>query len=240
MSNMEYINKFKSFFVNELTQFLNSRPDLVLLGDSNTLISYFGLFSNKKWSSLVANELKMSVANFGRDGATTFEILNSNRFKRAVKLNAEYYLICFGLNDEKYRSVTQFQDDTLKMVDSILSKTNGKPILMTNLKVDFEGGHYKYDRNAQKIMPYDNVKRKIARELNIPLIDIYQRFDKEIKKGMWDFQIRNTNVLDDSLDTFHVNDPNWFSNIHYNEKGNKLVADEVVKYFRRHILEKTS
>lgn len=229
---MKLIEKIKSITVNTVTPFLVHKPDIILLGDSNTLISYFGVFSKYKWSAILSKRLSMKIGNFGRDGATTEDFLNSKRLRRAIKLNAKYYIICFGLNDEKTRNLEQFKSDTINIINEIKNKTDGIPILMTNLKVDYQGGRYNYNRNDEKIIPYDNVKRKITKEYGIQLIDVYSRFENEIEKGNWDHRIRNTKVFDNTEDQRHEKDSKWFSNIHYNRNGNQIVADEVIKHFR--------
>lgn len=212
-------------------------PDIVAIGDSNTEISYFGSIPEKRWTYIIGKNLSADVYNFGIGGRSTFDFLpvggevGKSRLDKIINFDAKYYIICFGLNDEKYIDTVQFEEYQRELVNQIQTNTNGTPILMTNVWVDYPD-HYSYDRNTLKIEPYDNVKRKIAKELGIHLIDVYQRFKYEYEvNGIWDTRIRNTEVWDDSLDDIYGDDVSWFSNIHYNILGNEIVADEITNYF---------
>lgn len=236
---MNLLIKARSVAINNLSPFLEKSPEIILLGDSNTLISYFGLFSNDKWSSLISKNLGMRVGNYGKDGSTAFDFLTSKRLKRAIDKNARYYIICFGLNDEKTRNYFEFENDLLELISRIKTETKGTPILMTNLKIDYDGGRYNYDRNTEKIIPYNNIKKIVASKLDIHLIDLYARFEKEIQDGHWDHRIRNVKVFDNSFDHLHEKGSKWFSNIHLNREGNRIVADEITNYFSNILLPYT-
>jgi lysophospholipase L1-like esterase len=204
------------------------RPEIVLLGDSNTIISYFAPFSNKRWSTIISKSLNKRIANLGKDGATTHDFLNQEKLNKIINLNAKYYIICFGINDEKQFTVDEFKDFTKKLINEIQNKTNGVPILMTNLYVDYPH-HYSF--NVDKlIVPFDEAKRELANEMNLHLIDAYKRFKTEASKGNWDIRIRDK-ALNDKKDAGKTAESGWFDNIHYNANGNKILADEIKQYF---------
>lgn len=218
---------------------LVTNPDIVLLGDSNTAISFFGTVPEKRWGSIVSTNLGAKVVNMGVDGRSTFDFIRPDTFdgtdRKAMLIayQAKYYIICFGLNDEKYITTSQFDTDTRELINVIQTQTTGVPILMTNVKVDYPA-HYSSDRNATKIKPFDDVKRTIATELGLSLIDVYNRFDAEITAGNWDHRIRTTSIWDASQDADKtVGAPDyWWNNIHYNIEGNRIVADEITNYFQ--------
>lgn len=211
-----------------------ANPDIVMLGDSNTIISYFGSVPDKKWSTIVGVNLNAEIVNFGEDGRTTADYLVNDKLTQLLAYQAKYYIICFGLNDVKFINTTQFDADTRALISQIQNNTPaGIPILMTNVKVDYPN-HYSTDRNNLEIKPFDDVKRAIATELGLHLIDVYNRFDQEIVAGNWDHRIRTTSIWDASEDAGKtVGAPDyWFNNIHYNIEGNRIVADEITKYFQ--------
>lgn len=219
-----------------------SRTDICTVGDSNTDISFFGepepTAPKKRWSYIIGQNLGMSVRNVAIGGATTEDFLQGGQYGewRWREPNAKYYIICFGLNDEKDYSTSIFEEKQRELIHQIQTHTRGIPILMTNVWVDYPE-HYSYDRNTQKIKPYDDIKRSIASDLGLHLIDVYQRFkDEHDNNGVWDTRIRTTDVWDDSQDDGKTVDSGWFDNIHYNIQGNQIVADEITKYFQNNIL----
>lgn len=208
---------------------------ITLLGDSNTAISY--LQPDKRWDSIITKELSANVVNLGKDGVTTSYFLSEVMRDKIISSNADYYIICLGINDKAQGTNEAFEANQRNLLKFIQENTKGKPILMTNVNVDYPK-HYSYDRNQSAIKPLDETKRKIAAELKLPLIDVYKRFEEENKKGNWDTRIRSVTVLDNSQDagkTLDTMNPDtkekWFDNIHYNAEGNRIVAEEIVKYF---------
>ena len=205
--------------------------DLVLIGDSNTAISYFERTPQRRWSNIVAVELGWTVVNLGRDGRTAEWFLETNQLKAVADYNAQYYLICLGLNDCKYYSAEQFEQKIKTLVGLLTANTSGQVILMTNVAVDYPD-HHSFDRNTCTT-EYDNALRRTAAALNLPLIDIYYRFERENTAGNWDTRIRTTNVWDASQDSGQTVESGWFDDVHYNVTGNAIVAEEVIKFFER-------
>jgi lysophospholipase L1-like esterase len=212
------------------------RPKIVLIGDSNTAIAYFKDVPELRWSSIIAQKLPADVINMGRDGRTTEYFLEAKKLKELLAHNADYYIIALGLNDVKEISASQFEKDQRRLVQEIQDHTDGEPILMTNVHVDYPD-HYSTDRNAKEIKPFDDRKRRIAEDEGLHLIDVYERFKRENEQGNWDTRIRTTEIWDDSEDKGKTARSKWFNNIHYNVEGNRVVADEVVDYFRAHGLD---
>jgi len=212
-----------------------AKPKIVLIGDSNTAIAYFKDVPELRWSSIIAEKLPADVINMGRDGRTTEYFLEGKKLKELLGHHADYYIIALGLNDAKHISTAQFEKEQRRLVQEIREHTDGVPILMTNVHVDYPD-HYSTDRNKKEIKPYDDRKRAIARDEGLHLIDVYERFRRENAKGNWDTRIRTTEIWDDSRDKGKTAASKWFNNIHYNVEGNRIVADEIVDYFRAHRL----
>src|SRR5690606_19307330 len=228
---------------------------ILLLGDSNTAVNY--LPENEKWSSLLSDSLGLPVFNKGVGGSAINHALEPSYMQTWKSLNAEYVIMYYGLNNG---GDPQFENYQRQLINEVLS-TGATPILMTNLKVDYQGGHYSWNRNND-ILENDNIKRALANELDIHIIDIYYVFEDSINNGNWDHRIRNKNncpnndnfsphanhnvqqnILNNSQDTYpnHISmGAVWFTNIHYNFNGCKIVAKEITKYFRENIFEQTN
>lgn len=104
---------------------------------------------------------------------------------------------------------------------------------MTNVYVPYPD-HFSFDRNTQLIKPFDDIKRLIASDLKLHLIDVYSRFESEwVNNRVWDVRIRTNDIWDNSQDEGKTVGSGWFDNIHYNALGNQIVADEITKYFQK-------
>jgi len=219
---------------------------IVLLGDSNTAISYFENTSYKKWATIIEEELDATVVNLGEDGRRVSDFLDVGENvppteywigENWKKTKGDYYIITFGLNDKTYYGVEEFRIYTKEIVRKVEEEAGGIPILMTNVYVPYPD-YYSQNRN-ESIDLFDNVKRELAEELEIHLIDVNKRLKKEWEENnLWDTRIRNTDVLDNSQDEGKTVEEGWFDNIHYNEKGNEIVAEEVISYFNDVIFNK--
>lgn len=219
-------------------------PNVVLIGDSNTEISYFKNAPSKRWSYKIQEELGVNVRNFGVGGRKTSDFLNSGKIDYPTQdwigedwkdEDADYFIISFGLNDISHYKPDEFEKYTREMLDIIEKETSGIPILMTNVHVPYPD-HYSWNRN-ERIDLYDDVKREIAEELNIGLIDVNKRFKEEFEENdVWDTRIRTTEIWGDQEDKGKTIESGWFDDIHYNETGNDIVAEEVIKYFKENNL----
>ncbi|MGV8151337.1 MAG: Ig-like domain-containing protein [Candidatus Woesearchaeota archaeon] len=214
---------------------------IVLLGDSNTAIDW-PLAESDKWPQRVAAGLPgVTVINRGVGGTTTSAFINPTTPPgypgSMIQWKADagnYYIITFGLNEIFYGvSLAQFEADTRQLIAEVRS-IGATPILMTNTYLDAPLHWRATDSMGASIVQYDNVKRALSTELNVPLIDVYNRIQQEAATGNWDVRIRNTRdpyVLDNSQDYLHPNDPTWFEDVHYNANGCAIVADEIINYF---------
>jgi lysophospholipase L1-like esterase len=221
-----------------------SSESILCIGDSNTAITYFSNVPHLRWSYLVQQQLSIPVINIGKDGRSAADFLAGKQGTTKEELyigesswrdnNYRWAIICFGLNDVEYYNVIDFNTYTRELITGI--KALGRePILMTNVWVDYPE-HYSWNRNIE-IDAYDDVKRNLATELDLHLIDVNARFRQEYQdNGIWDTRIRSGKIWDNSQDEGKTVESRWFNNIHYNITGNAIVADEIVKYFQAHIL----
>jgi lysophospholipase L1-like esterase len=198
--------------------------------------------------------LQTRTRNYGEGGQTTRVYLGTERMKQWKAGGFAYYMITFGLNDARYVTPEQFKKDTLELIAEVKS-IGAVPILVTNVNVDAQGGHYQWDSNPH-IKSYDDAYHAIAGENNIALIDVHAVFkamndaynagDRStvtldgVSYQLWDTRIRNTPrgaplVLDNSQDS--GKNAEWFHNIHYNAYGAKIVGDQITKYFIDHTIK---
>lgn len=184
------------------------------------------------WGPIVEANIGQPVTNFGQSGGKTGWPLNQDR-PHAYAVRHQWqdqrhalYLVMFGLNDVStaYRPelsdaqrLALFELNQQTLVSDIL-ECGGIPVLMTNHKLDIAGGRYTADpdRNT-KTQQYDDVKREIvARNPDVYLIDLWQRFSDEIDAGNWDFHW--------AADDLHWNDAVDSST---GDGGHAIAADEI-------------
>lgn len=226
---------------------------VVFLGDSNTSLFYLqpfvanqvpSLSESMRFSELVQQQTLEPVYNEGRGGHKTYDFFP---IAKKWQKGAGIYIVNFGLNDardikEKFNNdlvlaLKDFNKNTWKLIE-LIKQVEGKVVLMTNSPVDYPQ-HFSYNQNPRTDV-YDGIYRRIASiDPSIKLLDVNALLKDEIKKGNWDIHIRNSSlvegkwVLDDRYDSLFPDSTLWFTNIHYNIKGSKLVAQYVVDYLRR-------
>src|SRR5690554_94629 len=222
---------------------------IVCLGSSSTAAIY--LPYEYRWSSILSDSLNVEVVNRGLSGGCTWDFLQEPRMSTWKADSGKYYIIAFGLNGETHGN---FRDNTLQLIYEVRS-IGAVPILMTNQKVDYPT-HHSWNRNPS-IIAIDTIKRNIAIEQNVHLIDLWQRVENELNSGNWDLYIRNHSQCPNNdnfsphpnhnsnqhvINSLQDNYPNhislgaaWFTDSHPSAKGTKIFADEIIKYFRENI-----
>jgi polygalacturonase/lysophospholipase L1-like esterase len=201
----------------------SSQPLIVLVGDSTvTDTSGWGLGFKR-----YLNE-SAQCTNTAANGRSSRSFINEGRWKNALALKGDYYLIQFGHNDEHGKGPdretdanTTYHDFMARYVDDARS-IGAKPILVTSLirRQWDKSGNGKINST---LVPYVEAVKKLAAEKNVPLIDLHVR-SKELcerlgKQKCIEFSpVKGTNELD---------------NTHLNEKGSvifaQLVVEELVK-----------
>ncbi len=196
-----------------------SRPLIVLVGDSTvTDTSGWGL-GFKRYLNQNAE-----CTNTAANGRSSRSFINEGRWKRALELKGDYYLIQFGHNDEHGKGPdretdanTTYHDFMARYVDEARA-IGAKPILVTSLvrRQWDKSGNGKINSTLE---PYVEAVKKLAVEENVPLINLHAR-SKELcerfgKQKCIEFSpIKGTNEID---------------NTHLNEKGSVLFAQLVVQ-----------
>jgi DNA sulfur modification protein DndE len=216
------------------------KPLIVLVGDSTvTDTSGWGLgfkhFLNEN----------ARCTNTAANGRSSRSFINEGRWKNALALKGDYYLIQFGHNDEHGKGPDRETDANTtyygfmsRYVDEARA-IGAKPIVVTSLvrRQWDKSGNGKINST---LVPYVEAVKRLAAEKNVPLIDLHAR-SKELcehlgKQKCIDFSpLKGTNEVD---------------NTHLNEKGSVLfgqlvveellnVAPELKPYFRAELISES-
>lgn len=182
----------------------------------------------------------VTVTNEGLEGETVAQFLK--RYARTFARNAppDYIIIRYGVNDRKAYGVEGFRARLEELCARLRHDfPRARLVLETGIYVDYPA-HYEFDRNAV-LQPIYEVIRELARTQGDALVDIYERMRRETEQGNWDLRVRGYGVVDDeipiynaSLDHLHEGDVRWWTNIHPNPEGIRVIADEEARVFQAH------
>lgn len=119
---------------------------------------------------------KVEVVNLAANGRSSKSFIDEGRWKDALARRGDYYLIQFGHNDEPGKGPeretdpeTTFRANIVRYVEE--ARANGAtPVLVTSLvrRIYNEDGTIKTTQ-----MPYVAAVRAVAREKNVPLVDLH-------------------------------------------------------------------
>lgn len=126
------------------------------------------------------------IENHAKNGRSTRTFISENRWQTVVeKLKpSDYVIIQFGHNDQskekpdRYTPPEDYKKNLIKFVKETLEK-NAYPILCTPIvrrRFDEKGNFY--DTHGV----YPDIVREVAKEFNIPLIDIHKKSEKLLKE----------------------------------------------------------
>lgn len=187
------------------------------------------------------------VLNQGRDGEYIHGLLSSGRFDREIATlkNIEYILIRYGINDRNKRQefATNFPNDYRDLLDR-LKKDHPQARLIPMTIIPYMG----LERDTE----VNDIVKAVAKERDLPLLDMYVRYAAELKHGENMLNYRRATisriperfhallgtarsgdsvvVLDNRLDA-HLRDvPGWFGDRHPNLAGYHVIGDESARY----------
>jgi DNA sulfur modification protein DndE len=199
------------------------KPVIVLVGDSTvTDGSGWGLGFKRFLND------NAECTNTAANGRSSKSFINEGRWKKALEIKGDYYLIQFGHNDEHGKGPeretdanTTYHDFMARYVDDARA-IGANPILVTSLvrRQWDKSGNGKINSS---LVPYVEAIKKLAAEKNVPLIDLHARSEELCEqlgkeKCIELSPLKNTNEVD---------------NTHLNEKGSvvfgQLVVEELVK-----------
>ncbi len=135
------------------------------------------------WGQLLpvyVDEKRVKITNFAKAGRSTKTFKSEGRWAKLLAIKPDYVYIQFGHNDshakEKPEATDAATDYTVYLREFVQTARaqNSKPILVTPMhralwsKTD--PAHL-----TNELLPYAEATRRVARELNVPLVDLYAR-----------------------------------------------------------------
>lgn len=191
--NSQSIQKYASADVN-MVDLKGSK--IVAFGDSIT--EGINTDEEKKWTTLLSNDLGATVINSGVAGDSTKEGLKRLQ-EDVIEKDADYVLINFGMNDHYFEkenkemvSLEKFKKNLTKMIAET-KKSGAFPIVVLPHAVIEgdkgdgnmgEGATYYYLRHPsdyyeavgganKQLELYNNASKEVADNYEVPIIDIY-------------------------------------------------------------------
>jgi len=168
----------------------------------------------------------VEVVNTAANGRSSKSFIDEGRWAGALKERGHYYLIQFGHNDEPGKGPeretdpgTTYRQNMIRYVDDVRAQ-GGTPVLVTSLVRRIYG-----DNGAIKTTqtPYVEAVRAIAREKQVPLIDLHAISLADAE-----------HTGDDVWADLSPKDPKGgIDRTHLNAKGSEVVGRMVVEELRR-------
>jgi lysophospholipase L1-like esterase len=202
-----------------------------LVGDSTMSIKPVSKYPETGWGMPFANFFDESVIvdNRAQNGRSTKSFMEEGRWKSVTdSLKAgDYVFIQFGHNDEAKTKKTYTTEEEFKNNLGIYVKetlnSGAFPILLTPVtrrSFDADGKV----KETHKV--YSGIVRTVAKELNVPLIDL----DKESMVLIEKYGMENSKLLFHKLEPGQ--NPNYPAgvddNTHFNEYGARRIAEVVL------------
>lgn len=180
------------------------------------------------------------VTNTSRGGRSSKSFINEGRWKEVLDAKPDYVLIQFGHNDQKLNDPargtdpeTTYRQYMNQYVDEAIAH-GIKPILVTSLSRR-QWAKDSSSKIESTLAPYANVVKEIAKQKNVPLIDLHAR-SIELYEKLGKAEINTmsptkpaTQLSDDPSEKAAT----VLDGTHLNAKGSaivgKIVAEEMAK-----------
>jgi lysophospholipase L1-like esterase len=202
-----------------------AKPRIILVGDSTVT-------DNAGWGlgfkQLLSDQAE--CVNTAAGGRSSKSFIDEGRWKDALALKGDYYLIQFGHNDEPGKGLdreteprTTYREFMARYVDDARA-AGAKPILVTSLtrrQWDSSG------RINSSLVPYAEVVKALAREKHVPLVELHAR----------SVALCEQLGRDKCYEFSPLKGTNQYDNTHLNAKGSLLFARLVVEELVRAVPE---
>lgn len=211
-----------------------------LIGDSTMSVKQISNYPETGWGMPFAYffDESVTVDNRAQNGRSTKSFMTEGRWKSVTdSLKAgDYVFIQFGHNDEvktkkTYTTEEEFKNNLGKYVSESL-KAGAFPVLITPVarrSFDAEG------MVLETHQVYSEIVRRVARETNVPLIDL----DKESMLLLQKMGVEDSKSLFNKLEPGQ--NPNYpkgiDDNTHFNEYGARRMAELVLSEIKKLNLE---
>ena len=122
---------------------------------------------------------EVELINTSRGGRSSMSFIKEGRWKKALELKGDYYLIQFGHNDQpgkpgRSTSLEQYRGYLNQYVDEARA-AGATPILVTPLVRRYFKDPENPNRIVSNLVEWADVVRDIAQQKNVPLIELHDR-----------------------------------------------------------------
>jgi lysophospholipase L1-like esterase len=198
---------------------------VVIVGDS-TVQTYPLDQPIRGWGQYIGERLSanVEVVNLALSGRSTKTFREEGLWGKALAAKGDWYLIQFGHNDshekgkpESTDPATDFRDNLRKFVDESRA-AGGRPVLITPM----HRRTFRADGGLADILePYAEAMRVVAKEKDVPLVDLHGASGKLFLKlgdaGSADLSCAPTDRT------------------HFSEKGARVMADLVAEGLKKNV-----
>lgn len=206
-----------------------------LIGDSTMSVKETKYYPETGWGMpfVYFFDSTVTVDNRAQNGRSTRTFMEEHRWQPVVDAlqEGDYVLVQFGHNDEvktkkSYTTEEAFKANLVKYITDTRSK-KAMPVLLTPVaRRSFDStGHVTGTHDV-----YAQIVRTVARENNVPLIDL----DQEAQALYQQWGVERSRLLFNQLAPGeHPNYPQGKEdNTHFNELGARMIAQIVLKDLR--------
>ena len=224
-----------------LLSFQKKNISVWMAGDSTMSIKQVKAYPEIGWGMPFSYffDSTVKVENHAKNGRSTKTFISEKLWQGIIDnlQEGDYVFIQFGHNDEakekveRYTTPDEYKANLTRFVNETRNK-KGNPILLTPVtrrQFDSTG------RIRETHEVYSNLARAVAKELNVPLIDM----DRKSRELLQQFGPENSKLLFlQLLPGEHPNYPDGKNdNTHFNELGARLMAQLVLKEIKAMNLE---
>lgn len=224
-----------------LLSFQKKNISVWMAGDSTMSIKQVKAYPETGWGMPFSYffDSTVKVENHAKNGRSTKTFISEKLWQGIIDnlQEGDYVFIQFGHNDEakekveRYTTPDEYKANLTRFVNETRNK-KGNPILLTPVtrrQFDSTG------RIRETHEVYSNLARAVAKELNVPLIDM----DRKSRELLQQFGPENSKLLFlQLLPGEHPNYPDGKNdNTHFNELGARLMAQLVLKEIKAMNLE---
>ena len=157
-------------------------PKLIALAGDSTVATYSS-GSKQGWGASLGSFVvssKAKVSNFAKGGASTKSFVKDGYWQKLLNARPHIALIQFGHNDSSKDNASPegaYRTNLQKMIRDIRNK-NAFPVLVTPpFRCRFKGSN-----PDDTLSKYSAAMRKLAKDENVPLIDLAAMTSAELKK----------------------------------------------------------
>lgn len=175
------------FFLLSAFQIKETTPRIFLIGDSTMADKKADAFPEMGWGTVLPEHIDLTVFNHAVNGRSTrsFRTLGHwNKVYDQLK-PGDWVFIQFGHNDSKVSDTaryaapqTDYKHNLIRYINEIRSK-QAKPLLVTPvMRRKFDDQNKFVDQHGE----YPDVVRAVAKEMNVPLVDLHAKSKRAIER----------------------------------------------------------